>query len=136
MKLPKKTRPSNQIFWVTNISKTIVSLTDLGLCIQPLRTVNLLDNQHYSLSKEQLLASSISGSLFKKRDKIIVRKVPPGPQPKTFIPHQEDAIFPTKHHSAVQMEDIKYEELNVSDDDYANENTETAQEDQLGRYKK
>jgi hypothetical protein len=49
---------------------------------------------------------------------------------------QEDAIFPTKQRSSVELENIKYEELAISDDDYAAENTDSAESDHLGKWNK
>jgi hypothetical protein len=133
---PRRSLKPSDFFWVTNISKKIVSLTDLGICIYPMRSVNLLDNKHYSLTKEQLIASASSGSLLAKSKLLSVRKVPPPNTPKVRIPFQEDAIYPSKQRSAVEVEDIKYEELNISDDDYANENADLAEKDHLGKYNK
>ena len=130
----KNKRSSYDAFWITNISKRIVSLTDLALSVQPMTSVNLLDNRHYSFNKDQLIKSATSGSLFKKSDKIVVRKVAPEIKNKSPIPFQEDAIFPTKQRSLVEIEDIKYEELELTDDDFAKENAETAEEDHLGKW--
>ena len=126
--------PPADFFWVTNISKRIVSLTDLALAIQPMTSVNLLDKKHYSFNKEQLLKSASSGSLFAKKDKIVVREFPPGVKKKEQMPFQRDAIFPTKQRSIVELENIKYEELELSDDDFAKENADTAQQDHLGKW--
>lgn len=121
-------------FWITNISKRIVSLTDLALSIQPMTSINLLDNKHYSFNKEQLIKSAASGSLFNKRDKVIVRQVAPGVKRKDLLPFKEDAVFPTKHRSVVEVENIKYEELELTDDDFAKENADTAEQDHLGKW--
>ena len=49
-------------FWVTNISSTNVSLSDLALTIKARSTVNLLDEKHYNFTLEQLLKSKASVS--------------------------------------------------------------------------
>ncbi len=63
-------------FWVRNVSKMNVCLSDLRLTIPAKSNMNLL-SKHFSYSLDQLLLSLQSGSLFKKRDKIVLRKFPP-----------------------------------------------------------
>lgn len=121
-------------FWITNISKRIVSLADLALAVKPMTSVNLLDKKHYYYTKEQLMSSAASGSIFAKKDKIVVRQVPPGATRKELIPFQENAVIPTKQRSSVEVENIKYEELNLSDDDFAKDNADTAQQDHMGKW--
>jgi hypothetical protein len=58
-------------FWITNISKRIVSLSDLGLAVKPMTSINLLDSKHYYLNKEQLTKSETSGSIFAKGIKLL-----------------------------------------------------------------
>lgn len=112
---------NNKSFWVTNISKMNVSLSDLNLTIKALTTVNLLDKRHYSLTEEQLLKSAESGSLFKKRDRVVVRKV----SPKLNVPHniliEENTYLPSRDRSLVIVKHNNYEELNVSDESFASE---------------
>lgn len=126
--------PPEESFWITNISKRIVSLADLALSIQPMSSMNLLDKKHHYLTKEQLIKSATSGSLFAKRDKVVVRRVPPGVKKKDLIPFQENAVFPTHQRSVVEVENVKYEELSLTDDDFAKENADTAQQDHLGKW--
>jgi hypothetical protein len=123
-------------FWITNITKKAIHLGDIGIVIQPMRSLNLLDTKHNSLTRAQLEKSAQSGSLFKKSNAVVVRKVAPGIVPKTYIPLKEDAIFPTKYHSSVELDNIKYEELEISDDAFAEENAESAQTDHLGKWNK
>lgn len=123
-----------KFFWITNISKSMVSLTDLNFTVNPMTSVNLLDDKHHHLTEKQVLDSAASGSIFKKRNKIIVRKVPPGSVNKTYVPVQENAVFPTKQRSAVEIENIKYEELSISDDEFAKDNADTAAQDHLGKW--
>jgi hypothetical protein len=108
-------------FWVTNISKMNVSLTDLNLTIRTMTTVNLLDHRHYSFTENELKKSAESGSIFKKRDRVVVRKV----EPKLSQPHhiliEEDSSMPSRERSLVSVKQEKYEELNVSDESFASE---------------
>jgi len=108
-------------FWVTNISKMNVSLTDLNLTIKTMTTVNLLDQKHYSFTENELKKSAESGSIFKKRDRVVVRKV----EPKLSQPHhiliEEDCSMPSRERSLVSVKQEKYEELNISDESFASE---------------
>ena len=135
--MPKIKKPEQPVeaFWITNISKKIVSLADLGLCIYPQRSVNLLDKKHYSLTKEQLIASATSGSLLAKKTLLSIRKVPPPDQPKfNTILLDENAIFQTRQRSAIKHEKIEHEELKIADEDYAEENSEDAAKEHLGKW--
>jgi len=105
-------------FWITNISNRNVSLSDLGLSIPARGSVNLMDTRHYYYSLEQLEVSLKSGSLYKKRDKIVKRAFPPV---KNNAPVQIDtqAIFPSKSRSIFEIKEEKFEELEFTDDQYA-----------------
>lgn len=116
-------------FWVTNISDRNVSLTDLGLTIPARRSVNLLDNKHYHLTQEQLEASAASGSLFKKRSKVVVRKVPPVLDNKQTLEIATNAMVPSRRRSAVNVEQVHYEELDLPDDIFAQEMADLAEVD-------
>jgi len=122
-------------FWVTNISKMNVSLADLNLTIKAYSSVNLMDTKHYQYKVDQLKKSVESGSIFKKRDKIIVRKVAPEVLIAN-IPLTRETFIPTRERSMLSIKEENYEELNVSEDDqkksdeiFANENAETADAD-------
>ncbi len=64
-------------FWASNVSKLNVSLRDLGITIPSMKVVNLLNDKHYNFNIEQLELSATSGSLYNKRDKILIRQVAP-----------------------------------------------------------
>lgn len=129
----KKVEP---VFWITNMSPMNVTLADLALNIKAYSTVNLLDKKHYQYTLEQLLKSQESGSLFKKRDKVVVRSVaPPNPE-KNKTPIVYGAIIPDRVRSLYKIEEEEYEELKVSDEDqkkqdeiYAKENADLAELD-------
>lgn len=119
---------NKETFWVTNISKMNVSLTDLNITIKSLSSVNLLDEKHYSLTKEQLLKSEKEGSLFSKRNKLFVRRVAPeGEKPKTLF-NRESAI-PSRERSVYIIKEEQYEELHMSDTEFASENADLAEMD-------
>lgn len=130
-------RKSNQdSYWITNISKKAWHLSDLNVIIYPMRSINLLDNRHYSLTRAQIETSKTSGDLLRKSKVVKVRDVAPDYEPPKILPFKEDAIYPTKQRSAVELENIKYEELELSDDTYAEENADSAAEDHLGKWNK
>jgi hypothetical protein len=114
-----------QEFWATNISNMNVSLSDLNLTIKAFSSVNLLDTRHYSYTIEQLEKSRNSGSLSRKRNKIVIRDV----APKTAQMHKsvlKEACVPNRARSVYEIKNEKYEELAISDEKFAEENAEIA----------
>ncbi len=105
-------------FWVTNFSKRDVALTDLGITIKAMTSVNLLDIKHYPyITLTMLEQSKASGSMYKKRDKINHRQVPPESLPKERIQVDTQAVLPLHPRSTVEIKEEKYEELNIVDDE-------------------
>lgn len=132
-------KPSSTAFWVTNKSNRNVTLADLALNIPAFRTVNLMDTRHYYYTLEQLKKSAESGSLFKKRDKMFVRMQIPEVPGGTYIDHKttndgmilnRESHIPSRERSTLVIKEEKYEELNISDEEYAIENADTAEMDQ------
>lgn len=111
---------SNHQFWITNISKKNVGLTDLRLTVPAKRSMNLMDTKHFHYTLEQLEASADSGSIFAKRDKIKVRSVPPeiSVKPGLYVLNENRNIKPR---SQLKIVEKQYEELNVSDEKFAEE---------------
>lgn len=123
-------------FWVTNMSPMNVTLADLALNIKAFSTINLLDDRHYKYTIEQLLKSQESGSLFKKRNKIAVRDIPPPDPEKNKVPIVYGSIIPDRTRSLFNIKEEEYEELKVSNEDqkkqdeiYAQENADLAELD-------
>lgn len=108
-------------FWVTNISNMNVSLSDLNLTIKARSSVNLLDSKHYSYTKEQLDKSVKEGSIFKKRNKIFVRKVAPIIEQKNVL-FIKDTYIQSRERSVYSIKEEKYEELEMTDDEFIKEN--------------
>src|SRR5665213_2609119 len=108
-----KSKEKEESFWITNISKKIVSLRDLNLSIPPMKSMNLLDSRHHHLTKEQISSSVSSGSLYAKQKMVVVRKVPPLGIVKNEILLQADSILPVKKRSAVEIKRVVYEELDI-----------------------
>jgi len=119
---------NNKEFWVTNISKMDVSLSDLNLTIRSFTTINLMDSKHYYFTSDQLYKSAESGSLFKKKDKIVVRKIAPKIEKKRVMLIVGGAV-PSRERSIYQIKEEKFEELQVDDIKFAEENADTAEMD-------
>lgn len=132
----RSVKNSNETFWVTNFSKKIVSLSDLGISIQPYRSVNLLDPKRYYLTKEQLTASATSGSLKVKSSMISIRKVPPYEQIPQPIPQDDNPEFPSRIRSGIESKVQHFNELDISDEKYATDNADFAAADHLGKWNK
>lgn len=118
----KKESPT---FWVTNISPMNVSLADLNLTIKAYSSVNLLDKKHYQYTLEQLIKSVEAGSIFKKRDKIVVRKIAPEIL-KANVPLTRETFIPTRERSLLSIKEENYEELNLSEADQKKSDEEFA----------
>src|ERR1019366_1500977 len=101
--------------WITNISNRNVSLSDLNISVPAGCSINLLDKKHYKFTEEQVNKSAENGSIFKKRDKIFVRKVPPQMIPRAKIEMFPD-IIPPRTTSIYEIKQENYEELNVSEE--------------------
>lgn len=114
----------NQVnFWVTNFSSKNVSLADLNLTIRAFTSVNLLDIKHYQYTLAQLQKSAESGSIFNKRDKLTVREVAPE-MIKSSISFIRETVIPSRNRSVYSIKEENYEELNVSDEEFAKENAD------------
>jgi len=128
------TSQNNKIteFWITNITKLDVMLGDLRLSVPNRTHMNLLDSKHFHYSLAQLQESEKSGSLYKKSDKIKVRKVRPEILVEPGLYVSEAPLYMTEHPelSQVIIEHVDYEELHVgsglkiSDEEFANQLTE------------
>jgi hypothetical protein len=115
-------------FWLTNISNRNVSLTDLNLTVKAYSSINLLDQKHYKYNLNQLLKSAESGSLFKKRDKLVIRKVAPEIL-KANVPLNRETFIPSRERSLLVIKEENYEELNISDEQFAKENADIVELD-------
>lgn len=125
----KKYKPH---FWITNISNMNVSLSDLNLTIPKRAHMNLLDGKHFNFTIDQLIISSNSGSLYKKRDKVIIRQVVPDLTIKQIL-KESDIPLESRTKSIIIAKEEKYQELEslISD-----EEIELARINQLGKYAK
>ena len=110
-------------FWLTNISNRNVSLSDLNLTVRAFSSVNLMDNRHYSYTQEELDKSVKSGSLFKKRNLLKVRGVAPEII-KMNVSILNEALIPSRERSLLSIKEEYYEELSVSDEEFANQNSD------------
>jgi hypothetical protein len=124
-------KTKNKEFWITNICNRNVSLADLNLTIKAYSSINLLDNKHYNYSTEQIEESVTKGSIYKKRNKIFVRKIAPEVTTATQISFKKDERIPDRHTSLFEIKQEKYEELELSDEEFADENADIAEQDRL-----
>jgi hypothetical protein len=114
-----KLSPEKSI-WITNISKKNVCLTDLAFTVPAGKSFDLLSS-HFHLTEAQIRTSIESGSIAKKSAFIKVRKIPYVPLPAQNI---EISLEPWNFgpcRSQVKVEEKQYEELMLSDENFAEE---------------
>jgi hypothetical protein len=117
-------------FWITNMSNRNVTLADLNVTVKSFSSINLLDSRHYYLSLEQLKKSEESGSLFNKKNIISIRKTEPEVI-KMDIPFLHETYIPSRERSVYAFKEEHYEELNITDEQFADENAELAEMDNI-----
>lgn len=117
-------------FWITNISNRNVSLADLNLTIKAFSSINLLNKKHYSYTVEQLRTSAAIGSLHSKSNMIVIRSVAPEII-KMNMPVVAETYIPSRERSVYSIKDEKYEELEMSDEDFAAENADIVDLDNI-----
>lgn len=129
-------------FWISNITNRLISLGDLGILLQPYQSVNLLDRKNFPLFTDKHIEQSlISGSLYKRSDKVKVRRISPPTRDlkgASKIGLDEKHEQPSKIRSILEHKEYNYdaEEAGMSDEEYAAENADLAGEEDLGRYKR
>jgi hypothetical protein len=127
-------------YWVTNTCSMNVSLADLNLTIKAYSSVNLLDGRHYNYTLEQLQKSALSGSIFKKRDKIVLRQNAPVVLKNKLV--ISESFVPSRGYSLFNIKHEEYDELKISEEDdkeaqkkldeeYAKENADLAQTNEI-----
>jgi len=122
------TKKKEFAFWITNISNRNVTLRDLGLNIKKYSSVNLLSS-HYHYTLEQIEKSIKEGSIFNKKNIIKIRKIEPEPTKKKIIEVSDQPKMSFKNRSNIIIEEIEYEELKISNEQYANEAADIFEED-------
>lgn len=105
------------------MSNRNVSLRDLNLTVKAYSSVNLLDERHYHYTLEELKKSAESGSLHIKRHLISIRKVPPVIN-KMNIPVANEEFIPSRERSVLEIKEETYDELNITDEQFADQSTE------------
>lgn len=109
-------------FWLINISKRNVCLSDLALTIGARRSMNLLDKDHFDYTYEQLKKSMESGSIFKKSHLVKV-----GDRPVNYSNFKKREIskrpIMIRKRTIVEADQIEedYDEIIWSDEQYAEE---------------
>lgn len=117
-------RALKQEFWVMNITKKDIALSDLGVIIRAKTTVNLLDHKHYNCTVEQLQKSLENGSLYQKKGSIFKRNTPPILNSDIKIVVDRSAVIPTRARSVYELKQEHYEELSLSDEEFAEQNAD------------
>ena len=112
---------NNESFWVVNISKRDVSLRDLNLTIRARTSINLMDSKHYKYNLDQIKASVESGSIFRKSDKIKVRKIPPYIETSRVLLSKKPLYNCDKLRSQIVYEEKQFEELMISEEQLADD---------------
>lgn len=110
-----------------------VCLRDLNLTVKAQSHANLLDEKHYNYTLEQLQKSAESGSIFRKSDKIKVRKIPPE-YVQDRVRMVRESLDKAKNplFSRVVINETHIEELLETEDELANDiaNLITGDEDE------
>lgn len=113
--------PSKSI-WITNISNKDIHISDLGLVIKSYSSIKLLNNSRLPLAEEQILKSINSGVISKKKELIIGNNTPN----QIVVQKKEISTntIPDRSRSLKEIKEEKYEELNLSDEEYINQISE------------
>ena len=119
--MEKNNKPEE--FWIVNTSKRDVMLSDLSLSVKSYKSVNLLDSKHYYYTWEQVFNSVTSGSIFKKRNIISVRKSPPPINNKKILIDKESPL-PRREKSIFEIKKENFAELELTDEQFAEEISE------------
>lgn len=134
---PYRDSPKDPEFWITNISTNNISLSDLNITLNSYTSVNLLDKRHQYLTVEEIRDSLKKGALSKyiKMRKIVIRHSAPVIF-KDEIKVDNDAIIPNRNTSIFEIEQKNYEELDITDEEFAAENADIAEMDTQPMFKK
>jgi hypothetical protein len=111
--------------WITNISNKDVFIQDLKYLIPAKSSTNFL-GRGFKLTKEQILESISSGSIFQKSNLLKLRKVPPEPPFIVKLEVSKEPLYTTQlpPRSMHKIEIPQFDELNDSTIDFINELTE------------
>jgi hypothetical protein len=118
-------KPKELTFWITNISKTNINLSDLNVNIKAHSSANLLDKRHYSFTLEQLQKSASTGSLAVKKSAIIICQGSPITKNKNIIINKE-SVIPTRQRSILNIKEEYFAELDLTNDDQKKRDEEFA----------
>jgi len=99
--------------FVTNITKNDIHIGDLGIIVNPYKTIDLLNEKHSILTIDQVKKSIEQGSLFKRIQKkqLLIRQS--APQKAERILDVSKVIFPHRKRTAVKFEEKVFEELEI-----------------------
>lgn len=112
--------------YIKNISKQDIHLSDLGIIIKSFKTINLYNIHRFHFTEEQINNSIKSGSIFKRKNKIIfIENLESITKSNTYIKTSKDNLLYDKNRSLIERKKIKIDDLD-DDLDFAIENSDLA----------
>lgn len=128
----KKPQSKGYHCWLTNITKNKIVLSDLKFTLKPYQTIDILDERHSIYTVEQVANSIKDGSISKRLNKSIFVRMSEPPKPIDRRIDLSETSFPYKQRTIVEVKKPNYEELEIgiSDEEYANENADSAGSEQ------
>jgi hypothetical protein len=112
-------------FWITNITKKAVSISDLGTTLQPYKSINLLGSKNSAYTIEQIELSLKEGSLFQNRNRVKIRQSAPEKiESKVEIFEENNFRADKVPRSQIDIIIPQFEELDISEEEFINEFTE------------
>lgn len=121
-------------FWITNISKKDITLEDLNCVVRSFTSINLLDSKHYNITEQQIKNSLEAGSL-KKKNHLVKPRITAPEKEKPISIITEPTTMPTRAKALIELKSKNFDnELDITDDEFANELADTAEEDRKPRH--
>lgn len=122
--------------WITNVTKKDIFIYDLNFTVKALTSINILDPRH-RLTEDMVNKSFEQGSLSKKKHEIIRRVSAPDVTKLNFIPISQN--FRPSSERGIRYDrslEPNYEELDITDEQFAEEYADMAELDRQPLIKK
>lgn len=121
--------------WVSNISKTDITISDLGITIASFSTIDLFNFKKYPFLNKDLVIKSIqTGGISKRPEKLIIRMIAPEKQIIKNLPVSSAPLIGSLYSkNAIGLDKEKIEELELPEEAYAEENADFAEFDRKRR---
>lgn len=116
----KQSKLQQSNYWLTNISKTAVRISDLGITLQPGKSINLLHPKLH-LSINVIEESVNNGSIKSRQSSLLIRRQPPLNKNNNII-QKEVSAYPIirRNPSAVRIVEKTFDEF--EEDKFISEN--------------